>query len=66
MRAHRYTLALAFVFLAVFLQRLRRRCVTPPQIWKDYDPNKGDFKEEIVNKRPRTAAITASRTSALT
>ena len=22
----------------------------PPEIWKDYDPNKGDFKEEIVNK----------------
>ncbi len=22
----------------------------PPAIWKDYDPNKGDFKEEIVKK----------------
>jgi len=23
----------------------------PPDIWKDYDPNKGDFKEEIVTRQ---------------
>ena len=22
----------------------------PPEIWKDYDPNKGDYKEEVVKK----------------
>jgi hypothetical protein len=23
---------------------------TPPQVWADYDPNKGDFKEEILSE----------------
>ena len=26
---------------------------TPPQVWADYDPNKGDFKEEIVNEETK-------------
>ncbi len=25
----------------------------PPAIWKDYDPNRGDFKEEIIKKETR-------------
>ena len=24
--------------------------LTPPEVWKDYDPDKGDFKEEIVRQ----------------
>jgi hypothetical protein len=23
---------------------------TPPEVWKDYDPDKGDFKEEVVRQ----------------
>ena len=23
---------------------------TPPEVWKDYDPDQGDFKEEIVRQ----------------
>jgi len=26
------------------------KLLTPPQLWKDYDPDKGDFKEEIVKE----------------
>ena len=26
---------------------------TPPQIWADYDPDKGDFKEEIIKEETR-------------
>ena len=22
----------------------------PPEVWKDYDPGKGDFKEEVVRQ----------------
>ena len=25
----------------------------PPQIWKDYDPNKGDFKQELVKEETK-------------
>lgn len=53
MRAHRYTLALAFVFLAGFSATAEEALLTPPQIWKDYDPNKGDFKEEIVKQETK-------------
>lgn len=30
--------------------------LTPPQIWKDYDPNKGDFKQEIVKEETKEGA----------
>ena len=26
---------------------------TPPQVWADYDPDQGDFKEEIVNRETK-------------
>ena len=26
---------------------------TPPQVWADYDPNKGDFKQEIVKEETK-------------
>lgn len=26
---------------------------TPPEVWKDYDPDKGDFKEEIVSTQTK-------------
>ena len=25
----------------------------PPQVWADYDPNKGDFKQEIVKEETK-------------
>jgi len=24
---------------------------TPPELWKDYDPDKGEFKEEIISEK---------------
>lgn len=27
--------------------------LTPPEVWKDYDPNKGDFKQEIVKEETK-------------
>ena len=27
--------------------------LTPPEVWKDYDPDKGDFKEEIVRQETK-------------
>ncbi len=29
---------------------------TPPEVWKDYDPDKGDFKEEIVREQTKDGA----------
>ena len=29
------------------------KLLTPPEIWKTYDPNKGDFKEEIVKEEKK-------------
>ena len=26
---------------------------TPPEVWKDYDPDQGDFKEEIVRQETK-------------
>ena len=25
----------------------------PPAVWKDYDPDKGDFKEEIIRQETK-------------
>ena len=29
------------------------KLLTPPEIWKDYNPNQGDFKEEIVKEETK-------------
>ena len=26
---------------------------TPPEVWKDYDPDAGDFKEEIISEETK-------------
>ena len=26
---------------------------TPPEVWQDYDPHKGDFKEEIIRQETK-------------
>ena len=38
-----WALATAFQFAAA------AELLTPPTLWKDYDPNQGDFKEEVVS-----------------
>ena len=27
--------------------------LTPKEVWKDYDPDKGDFKEEVVREETK-------------
>ena len=44
------TLALATILLSGFTAPAQEPLLTPPQIWKEYDSNKGDFKEEIVKE----------------
>jgi len=34
----------------------------PPAIWKDYDPNKGDFKEEIIKQETKDGILRARST----
>ena len=29
------------------------QALTPPELWKDYDPDKGDFKEEVVRQETK-------------
>lgn len=47
----------AFLFFAAVLlsQGIPLECTaaspTPPEIWKDYDPDRGEFKEEIVSQQ---------------
>ena len=33
------------------------KIISPPELWKDYDPNKGDFKEEIIKQESRDGII---------
>jgi dienelactone hydrolase len=46
-------LAILVVFLNGFIASAQEKLLKPPQIWADYDPNKGDFKEEIVKEETR-------------
>ena len=41
----RYPILLLSIFLTI---AKAAPLPTPPDIWKDYDPDQGDFKEEIV------------------
>ena len=49
-----HTPALLFAPLAMLQAADDREAVEnllkPPELWKDYDPNQGDFKEEIVKQ----------------
>lgn len=33
------------------------KIISPPELWKDYDPNQGDFKEEIISQEIRNGII---------
>ena len=43
-----------FIFLSIFLKIAQAApLLTPPEVWKDYDPDEGDFKEEIVRQETK-------------
>ena len=33
------------------------KIISPPELWKSYDSNKGDFKEEIISQEIRNGII---------
>ena len=51
----KHTFALFTGLLLTSLAALRAAEVprTPMQVWADYDPNKGDFKEEIISEETK-------------
>ena len=43
-----------FIFLSIFLKIAQAApLLTPPEVWKDYDPVQGDFKEKIVRQETK-------------
>jgi hypothetical protein len=52
---HTHTLLIALLLASLAsLQAAEPPCsITPPALWKDYDPNQGDFKEGIVKEETR-------------
>ena len=46
----RFCLFLQSVFLTV---AQADPLLTPTEVWKDYDPDKGDFKEEVVREETK-------------
>ena len=48
-----YVLALATILLNGISLAAQEALLKPPQVWKDYDPNKGDFKQEIVKEETK-------------
>ena len=53
MRIIGYTLAISILILTVISATAQETLLKPPQIWKDYDPSKGDFKQEIVKEETK-------------
>lgn len=51
----------AFVVLAAFPQsafsETPAALPTPPEVWKDYDPDAGDFREEIVSEKTENGVL---------
>ena len=47
------TLLVALLLTPTWRLSAAEPLTTPPALWKEYDPNHGDFKEEIVKKFPR-------------
>ena len=45
---------LFFIFISLNIPLIHAApLLTPPEVWKDYDPDKGDFKEEIVRQETK-------------
>ncbi|MFM8981451.1 MAG: alpha/beta hydrolase family protein, partial [Spartobacteria bacterium] len=38
---------------AAFAEQPAPKLPTPPEVWKDYDPDAGDFKEEIISEETK-------------
>jgi len=53
MKSLRQVLSLSIITLCACVTTASAELLTPPQVWKDYDPNLGDFKEEIVKVETR-------------
>ena len=56
----RYPILLLSIFLTI---AKAAPLPTPPDIWKDYDPDQGDFKEEIVRQETKTESFQRNPTS---
>lgn len=57
MKTLRFTVALSILALCT-MAATAGELLKPPAIWKDYDPNKGDFKEEIINEETKDGIYT--------
>ena len=45
---------LFFIFISLNILVIQAApLLTPPEVWKDYDPDQGDFKEEIVRQETK-------------
>lgn len=45
---------LFFIFISLNIPVIHAApLLTPPEVWKDYDPDQGDFKEEIVRQETK-------------
>ena len=51
--------------MAVAIQGGASELLKPPAIWKDYDPNQGDFREEIIKQETNNGIYTGNPISAL-
>ena len=49
----RYKLIITFLLAPLTAVLAAERFPSPAALWKDYDPNQGDFKEEIVKQETR-------------
>ena len=53
----RYPLLLSiFISLSIFVLN-GAKFPAPPEVWKDYDPDQGDFKEEIVRQETKDGIL---------
>ena len=51
-------IALLLLLSASFLAaQTGGKIISPPELWKDYDPNKGDFKEELISEKTQDGII---------
>ncbi len=48
-----YMLSASLIVLAVLAATAGETLLTPHQIWKGYDPNRGDFKQEVVKEEAK-------------
>ena len=54
LRAPWIALGLAFALaISAFAEESAPKLPAPPDVWKDYDPDAGDFKEEIVSEQTK-------------